>query len=136
MKVVLDTNVLLVILPNNSKYHNVFQALRQMRYSICFTTDILLEYEEVFSYRYSQNSLVEMFAELVGTQKGEFITTSFRFNLIEADPDDNKFVDCAIAADADFIITNDRHFNILGTIPFPKVETLTLQEFQNILFPQ
>ncbi|MCU0389462.1 MAG: putative toxin-antitoxin system toxin component, PIN family [Chitinophagaceae bacterium] len=136
MKVVLDTNVLLVILPNNSKYHNVFQALRQRRYSICFTTDILLEYEEVFSYRYSQNSLVEMFAELVGTQKGEFITTSFRFNLIEADPDDNKFVDCAIAADADFIITNDRHFNILGTIPFPKVETLTLQEFQNILFPQ
>lgn len=136
MKVVLDTNVLLVVLPEKSKFHNVFQALRQKRFSICFTTDILLEYEEVFSYRYSGNSLVEIFAELVDTQRSKFISTSFRFNLIQADPDDNKFVDCAIAADADYIITNDRHFNILETIPFPKVETLTLQAFQKILFPQ
>ena len=136
MQVVLDTNVLLVILPEKSKFHNVFQALRQKRFSICFTTEILLEYEEVFSSRYSSNNLVEIFAELVDTQKSKFITTSFRFNLIEADPDDNKFVDCAIASDADYIITNDRHFKILETIPFPKVETLTLQTFQKILFPQ
>lgn len=136
MKVVLDTNALLVILPEKSKFHNVFQALRQKRFSICFTTEILLEYEEVFSSRYSISNLVEIFAELVDTKKSKFITTSFRFNLIQTDPDDNKFVDCAIASDADYIITNDRHFNILSTIPFPKVETLTLQEFQKILFTQ
>ncbi len=136
MKVVLDTNALLVILPGKSKFHNVFQALRQKRFSICFTTEILLEYEEVFSSRYSISNLVEIFAELVDTKKSKFITTSFRFNLIQTDPDDNKFVDCAIASDADYIITNDRHFNILSTIPFPKVETLTLQEFQKILFTQ
>jgi uncharacterized protein len=126
----------LVILPEKSKFHNVFQALRQKRFSICFTTEILLEYEEVFSSRYSSSNLVEVFAELIDTEKSKFITTSFRFNLIQADPDDNKFVDCAIASDAEYIITNDRHFNILETIPFPKVETLTLQEFQKILFPQ
>lgn len=136
MQVVLDTNVLLVILPEKSKFHNVFLALRQKRFSICFTTEILLEYEEVFSSRYSSNNLVEIFTELVDTQKSKFITTSFRFNLIEADPDDNKFVDCAIASDAEYIITNDRHFKILETIPFPKVEILTLQAFQKILFPQ
>ena len=90
----------------------------------------------MFSSRYSSNNLVEIFAELVDTKKSKFITTSFRFNLIEADPDYNKFVDCAIASDADFIITNNRHFNILETIPFPKVEILTLQAFQKILFPQ
>lgn len=135
MQVVLDTNVLLVILPEKSKFHKIFQALRQKRFSICFTTEILLEYEEVFSSRYSSSNLVEIFAELLDSQKSKFITTSFRFYLIQADPDDNKFVDCAIASDAEYIITNDRHFNILETIPFPKVETLTLQAFQQILFP-
>lgn len=136
MKVVLDTNALLVILPEKSKFHNVFQALRSNRFSICFTTEILFEYEEVFSKRYSSENIIELFVELVDTRKSKFITTSFRFNLIEADPDDNKFVDCAIAANADFIITNDKHFHILSTIPFPKVEILTLQAFQKILSSQ
>jgi putative PIN family toxin of toxin-antitoxin system len=136
MKVVLDTNALLVILPEKSKFHNVFQSLRRKEFSICFTTEILLEYEEVFSERYSGDNIIELFVELVDTQKSKFITPSYRFNLIQADPDDNKFVDCAIAANADYIVTNDNHFNILSTIPFPKVETLTLQAFQKILFPQ
>jgi putative PIN family toxin of toxin-antitoxin system len=136
MRVVLDTNALLVILPEKSKFHDVFQALRQKRFLICFTTEILFEYEEVFSSRYSSDNLIEIFTELVDTKKSKFITTSFRFNLIQADPDDNKFVDCAIACNADFIITNDRHFNILETISFPKVEILTLQAFQKILFPK
>lgn len=38
--------------------------------------------------------------------------SSFRFRLIAADAD-NKFADCAIAAEADFIITEDRHFDAL-----------------------
>ncbi len=54
----------------------------------------------------------------------------FRFNLIEKDSTDNKFVDCAISADADCIISNDKHFQILKTITFPKVNVLTLNEFE------
>lgn len=52
----------------------------------------------------------------------------YHWNLIEQDPDDNKFVDCAIAGKAHFIVTHDSHFNILHKIPFPKVETLTANE--------
>ena len=43
------------------------------------------------------------------------------------------FVDCAIAANADFLVTNDTHFNILKTIAFPKVNTISLQEFIPLL---
>jgi predicted nucleic acid-binding protein len=64
---------------------------------------------------------------LPGTQK---TSVYFHFGLIENDPDDNKFVDCAIAANTDFIITNDRHFRVLRKVQFPKVVTLTLEEFQ------
>ena len=50
------------------------------------------------------------------------------FALIEADKDDNKFVDCAIAANAKCIVTEDKHFRVLKNIPFPKVEVLGIEE--------
>lgn len=58
-----------------------------------------------------------------------FVTPSYHFRLIETDPDDNKFVDCAIAARAKFIVTEDHHFDVLRTIDFPKVEIIGLDEF-------
>ena len=57
-----------------------------------------------------------------------FITPYFHFNLIKEDPDDNKFVDCAVAGNAKFIVSEDRHYNILKTVDFPRVEVLGLDE--------
>lgn len=57
----------------------------------------------------------------------------YSFGLIEADKDDNKFVDCAIAANAKCIVTEDNHFNVLKTIPFPKVEVIGIDEFKQYL---
>lgn len=59
----------------------------------------------------------------------EEIIPVFNWKLISQDPDNNKFVDCAIAANADYIVTNDKHFNVLKDIAFPKVNIITLQEF-------
>ena len=60
------------------------------------------------------------------------VDAQFRFGLIEADVDDNKFVDCAIVANADYIVTEDSHF-VLKTIPFPKIEIIRLQDFSREL---
>jgi predicted nucleic acid-binding protein len=49
---------------------------------------------------------------------------------IEKDKDDNKFVDCAIAGNADYIISNDKHFNILSQIEFPSIEVLKYEDFE------
>lgn len=57
----------------------------------------------------------------------------YHWRLIEADPDDNKFVDCALAGSADYIVTHDRHFDELLRIDFPKVALLTAAEFQSQL---
>ncbi len=51
------------------------------------------------------------------------------FGLIEKDVDDNKFVNCAIAADAEYIVTNDAHFNVLKDIDWPKVLVVTIEAF-------
>ena len=53
--------------------------------------------------------------------------------LIERDNDDNKFVDCAIASGALFIVSNDHHYDILETISFPKVDVIKIQQFVEFL---
>ena len=60
----------------------------------------------------------------------EHIEAFYKCQLIEEDKDDNKYVDVAIASNADYIITNDKHFKVLQNIPFPKVQILSLQEFK------
>lgn len=52
--------------------------------------------------------------------------------LITKDPDDNKFVDCAIFANADFIVSDDKHFNELGSVEFPKVLVVRLDDFARL----
>ena len=56
------------------------------------------------------------------------MTPYFHFKLIIADPDDDKFVDCAIAANAKFVVTDDGHFDVLKQIDFPKVEIIGLDD--------
>jgi len=63
----------------------------------------------------------------------ELITNYFKWNLIIDNPDDNKFVDCAITK---FSVSNDKHFNILKEIDFPKVELIKAEEFKEILEQQ
>lgn len=58
-----------------------------------------------------------------------FFTPYYKFNLIKSDPDDNKFFDCAIMANAKFIIAEDRHFNVLNDYSFPKVNIIGLDAF-------
>ncbi len=40
------------------------------------------------------------------------IHPSYRWDLISADPDDNQFVDCAVAANAHAVVTENRHFQV------------------------
>lgn len=70
---------------------------------------------------------------LVDSDYVEFVDPQFHLGLIEADPDDNKFVDCAFAANATFIVSNDKHFDILKDITFPKISVLKLQGFLSML---
>lgn len=58
----------------------------------------------------------------------------FNWQLITKDPDDDKFVDCAFAGNVDYLITQDKHFNILKRIDFPKINIIRLEDFQEIYF--
>ena len=63
----------------------------------------------------------------------ELITPYYNFGLITQDPDDNKFVDCAIAANARYIVTNDHHYDVLKGINFPPIDVINLDDFMRLL---
>lgn len=60
------------------------------------------------------------------------VTPSFRFHIVTADPDDNIFTDCAVTAEADYLITEDQHFATLrnaGYKPQPISPTEFISKF-------
>ena len=96
---------------------------------MCVNTEILNEYEEILAQKMTKEiaqNVVEAIARLNTTIYQEIY---IHFGLIEKDLDDNKFVDCAIASNAEYIVTNDSHFNVLKEIDWPKVLVVTIKEF-------
>ncbi len=133
MRVVLDTNCFLAIIPKISPYRPLFDAYRRQNFELAVTTDILEEYEEIFGQKMTPQIATNLL-ELIDKQPNTIYTEVFyRWNLILRDPDDYKHVDCAIAAGADYIVTNDSHFSDLDTIGFPVVRYISLQNFMNLL---
>ena len=70
---------------------------------------------------------------LLKSKNVEYIMPHFKFRLIEADHDDDKFVDCAFAANATYIVSDDSHFEVLKEIQFPKLLVLKLKKFLELL---
>ncbi len=82
--------------------------------------------------KYSVATANSFIAALQLLQTAHFTHVCFRWHLLQ-DADDNKFANCAVAANADYLVTNDKDFNILKHIQFPKIAVVTIQEFQNIV---
>lgn len=83
LRVVIDTNILLVSISDRSKYHWIYQGLLNADFEASISNDTLTEYEEIISSK--------------------------------------------------FIVTHDKHFNVLRTVEFPKVNVVDIVQFQNLL---
>ena len=108
-RIVLDTNCLLQTLPTRSPYHKIWEEVLAGRIRLCVNSDILNEYEEILGQKTTPeiaHNVVEAIARLHTTV---FQDVYYHFGLIKTDVDDNKFVDCAIASDAEYIVTNDSY---------------------------
>jgi predicted nucleic acid-binding protein len=99
------------------------------RISLCVNSDILNEYEEILAEKTNAEIARNVVRTIIRFHTTIFQQVYFHFGLIEADPDDNKFVDCAVAIDAEYIVTNDAHFNILKQIEWPRLTVIDIKEF-------
>ena len=128
-RIVLDTNCLLAILPSKSIYHKVWTDFLEGRVELCVSTEVLFEYEEILSEKTSVTFADIIIKTLLNRKNLVRVSPTWHFNLIKEDPDDNKFVDCAVCGQAEYLISNDRHYNILKTIYFPQLHLLKLQDY-------
>ena len=132
MTVCLDTSVFLQIFGRKQPYHKILRALLEGRLTLAVSNEILLEYQEVTTTLSGAERWrdVEAFLELLGQLHGNIrqVEPQFRFGVIIQDPDDNKFCDCAIAAEADFVVTDDTHFDALKTAGY-KSKPISPEEF-------
>jgi predicted nucleic acid-binding protein len=95
----------------------------------------LLEYAEMTGYYYSPVAAELVTSLLLAAPNHLRQEPYFRFGQVSADPDDNKFVDCAIAVGVDWLVSDDHHFlNLLReTNRFPPVPDCSFENFKQIL---
>jgi putative PIN family toxin of toxin-antitoxin system len=133
MRVILDSNVLLVSLPKLSKYRIIFDEFLSNKLTLIISNEVITEYYEVIS-RYTNEVVASNVSELLLVRPNvEKFDIYYNWSLITEDFDDNKFVDLAISSNSDYIVTNDKHFKVLEEIEFPDVKVIRLDDFLQLL---
>jgi putative PIN family toxin of toxin-antitoxin system len=133
MRIVVDTNCLIASIPPKGKYYWLYEAFRIGEFDWSISNEILTEYLEKISEIYSESTASVVYSILSTSPRAIFSEPFFKWQLMENDPDDNKFVDMAIAVNADYLVTNDKHFNFLKEIGFPKINVISLDNFKEII---
>ncbi|MFB2119748.1 putative toxin-antitoxin system toxin component, PIN family [Parapedobacter sp. 2B3] len=133
MRVVIDTNCLLASIPPKSGFYWLYEAFKAKRFEWIASNEIVAEYEEQLTTMYSKGTAEWVLSIFTAATNTTFAEPYFKWQLVVSDPDDNKFADLAISENADYLVTNDKHFNDLKKIDFSQVNVVTIQEFKKIL---
>lgn len=130
MRIVVDTNVFINAIGKTSPLRWLFDGIISGEFTLCISNDIFYEYWEILEEQTTVEIADNVANFLVTIPSVKFIEPFINWNLVAADADDNKFIDCAVSSGAECIITNDGHFSILKTIPFPLIHVFTPKEFE------
>ncbi len=133
MTVVIDCNIFVRCLSSYSPYHSIYKSLISSKFTLAVTSDILLEYEEIVQLKYNTTTSSSLISLLLELPNVVLIHPHYKWNLIQMDQDDNKYCDCAIASQSSFIVTEDRHFDVLRGIPFPSLNVVSIDEFIKLI---
>ena len=134
MRIVLDTNCLIQSIPKRSPFRAVWDSILSGENILCVSNDIIEEYMEILQKFTDERTAALVVKTIIENTFVDFITPYYQFHLIQADPDDNKFVDCAIAAVARYVVTNDHHFDVLRLKnTFPMVDVINLKDFMELI---
>jgi uncharacterized protein len=136
MRIVLDTNCLIQIVGRNTPYHKIFQEILTGRLTLLLSKEVVLEYEEIFSAKISPEFSGFLIKALLENPFVGKVEIFYQWHLISQDADDNKFIDLGLNGNADYLITNDKHFNIVKAISFPNLKIITIKDFFDLWLQQ
>lgn len=112
--IALDTNALVQSIPTRGRFRPIIEGFDAGRFRLVVSSEILLEYEEILK-AIGGPTAWSAFESLLIARAGfvRRVEPTFFWKAIVHDPDDDKFVDAAVAGDADWIVTEDSHYNVL-----------------------
>jgi putative PIN family toxin of toxin-antitoxin system len=113
-RLVLDTNVVVSSFLGLGPPRQVLQRIRDGQDLLCLSAPILAEYLAVLRRGGVANSLIASLLDLLRDPEHVlFIMPTIQLSVVSEDPQDNRFLECAIAAHADVIVSGDRHLRNL-----------------------
>lgn len=118
MRAVIDTNVFVSSF-FGGKPRAVLRLWHEGRFTLCVSADIVEEYATVLGRMGlgPGGELATLLGKVTTGPNVVFATDPPAVRLVEADPDDDKFVACALAVGARYIVSGDRHLLALRSVP-------------------
>jgi putative PIN family toxin of toxin-antitoxin system len=109
IKVVLDTNVFVSSFFGGNP-RKVVNLWKTGEVTLCLSKPIIDEYVEVLQRLglQSESELSELLGLFARGFHAVFAAKTPKLHVVEDDPDDNKFIECAVALKASFIISGDK----------------------------
>ncbi|MBW2368056.1 MAG: putative toxin-antitoxin system toxin component, PIN family [Deltaproteobacteria bacterium] len=134
LRIVLDTNVLIsALLKPDSNPAIIVSLILDGRVILCLSSEILAEYKGVLKrnkFKSLNQAKVKQFLQEI-EKKALWVEPRESVKIIKADPEDNKFLECAQAAQADYLVTgNIKHFSFKK---FKSTKITTPYNFLNIM---
>ena len=119
LRVVFDTNVYISAIISRGLASSVFTQALQGRFLLITSPPILDELGRKLTqqFRFPQSQLRAVFADI--QRAAIVVTPTIRLIAVPRDPDDNRILECAVAGQADHLVTGDQ-------------DLLSLDQFQGI----
>lgn len=135
MKIVLDTNVFISGIFFSGPPYQILQAWRDNKLQIVLSQEILEEYHRVAEELVDQFPRVDLrsILELL-TIKAELIPSYTLVESVSDDPDDDKFLACALASKTKVVISGDKH--LLRVSGYQGVEVVMPRKFVDYYLPK
>ncbi len=129
MKVVIDTNIIVSsFFGGNPK--KIIDLLDVAAIRLCISGPIMKEYLRTFSrFEFKRFNIEKI---LFYCSEADAVDDSLDLPTLQlvADPDDDKFIECAVALEADFIISGDKALLEVGH--YKKIKIVTPKQFLDI----
>lgn len=128
MRVVIDTNIFVSSFFGGNP-RKIIDLWKNERINLCLSNAILDEYIDVLRRigLEEEDELEELLSLFSRGFNILFTTKTPRMKIIKNDPDDDKFIECAVALKGHAIITGDRE--ILTVKEYAGIRILTPQQF-------
>lgn len=132
VRVVIDTNVFVSgLLKSDNPLSNVVDLFIEDKINLIISEEVFSEYIKVLlrpELKVKKDNIVRLISIFI--LKAEIIKVKTKLDIIERDPSDNKFLECALDGKVDYIITGDKH--LLELKKYKKIKIVDPKTFINI----